>query len=294
MTLRHGREAAYSGQALRTALTPRAGLDDATLAGRSRRWGAWYVVEHKVRAVRAFFWTMIATALGTPFLYLFAFGVGLATLITQNGAFAETTGVTYLQFVAPALIINAVVLVAAEEYMFGMLLGFKWNAIFIGMNAAPISGRQIVDGMLLYVGIRGLFTAAIYYGAVVLFGGVVSPAAIVVVPIAILTGLAFSPVAAWSATIYDDRGQFNIVNRLIIMPLSLFSGTVFPLSQLPIFLQWIGWVSPIWHGSELARQFSYGPTEPIWLSIIHVLFLLALALLGWRLTVRLTVKRLAR
>lgn len=277
-----------------SSLLDRAGIDDATLAGRSRRWGAWYVVEHKLRAVRAFFWTMIATALGTPFLYLFAFGVGLATLVvdSQGGEFID--GVGYLEFVAPALIINAAVLVAAEEYMFGMLLGFKWNMIFIGMNAAPISGRQIVDGMLLYVAIRGLFTAGIYYLAVWMFGGTVSPWAILVVPVAVLTGLAFSPVAAWSATIYEDRGQFNIVNRLIIMPLSLFSGTVFPLSQLPIFLQWIGWISPIWHGSELARQFSYGPTEPLVLTVIHVLFLVGLAVLGWSLTVRLTVKRLAR
>ena len=76
------------------------------------------------------------------------------------------------------------------------------------------------------------------------------------------------------------------------MPLSLFSGTVFPLTQLPFFLQWIGWISPIWHGSELARQFSYGPTEPIWLTVIHVLFLIVLALAGWRLTVYFSVKRL--
>jgi lipooligosaccharide transport system permease protein len=290
MTLRQ----AQDGGPPVTRLAPRAGLDDATLASRSRRFGAWYVVEHKLRAVRAFFWTMIATALGTPFLYLFTFGVGLATLVVdrQGGEFID--GVGYLQFVAPALIINAAVLVAAEEYMFGMVMGFKWNMIFIGMNAAPISGRQIVDGMLIYVAIRGFATAGIYYAAVVLFGGVVSPWAVLVVPIAVLTGLAFSPVAAWSATIYEDRGQFNIVNRLIIMPLSLFSGTVFPLTQLPIFLQWIGWVSPIWHGSELARQFSYGPTEPIWLTVIHVLFLGALAVLGWRLTVHISTKRLAR
>jgi lipooligosaccharide transport system permease protein len=290
MTLRQ----AQDGGAPVTQLTPRAGLDDATLASRSRRFGAWYVVEHKLRAVRAFFWTMIATALGSPFLYLFTFGIGLATLVTRNGAFLDETGVGYLQFVAPALIINAAVLVAAEEYMFGMLLGFKWNMIFIGMNAAPISGRQIVDGMFLYVAIRGFFTAGIYYGAVALFGGVVSPWAILVIPVAILTGLAFSPIAAYSASIYEDRGQFNIVNRLIVMPLTLFSGTVFPLAQLPIFLQWIGWISPIWHGSELARQFSYGPTEPFWLSLVHVAYLVALAVVGWRITVHITVKRLAR
>lgn len=277
-----------------TRLAPRAGLDDATLAARSRRFGAWYVVEHKLRAVRAFFWTMLATAFGTPFLYLFTFGIGLATLVVDRAGGEFIDGVGYLQFIAPALVINAAVLVAAEEYMFGMVMGFKWNMIFIGMNAAPLSGRQIIDGMLLYVAIRATVTASIYYGAVVLFGGAVSPWSLLVVPIAVLTGLAFSPVAAWSATLYEDRGQFNIVNRLIIMPLTLFSGTVFPLTQLPIFLQWIGWISPIWHGSELARQFSYGPTEPLWLSVIHVLFLVALSVVGWRLTVNISTKRLAR
>jgi lipooligosaccharide transport system permease protein len=277
-----------------STLLERAGIDDATLAARSRRFGAWYVTEHKLRAVSGFFWTMIATALGTPFLYLFAFGVGLASLVTRNEAFLEETGVGYLQFVAPALIINAAVLIAAEEFMFGMLLGFKWNMIFIGMNAAPISGRQIVDGMFVYVAIRALFTAGVYYGAVALFGGTVSPWAIAVIPIAMLTAWAFSPIAAYTATIYDDKGQFNIVNRLIVMPLSLFSGTVFPLTQLPIFLQWIGWISPIWHASELSRVFAYGHVEPLWLSIVHVLYLVGLALLGWRLTVHLTTKRLAR
>jgi lipooligosaccharide transport system permease protein len=267
-------------------------VDRAELAARSRRYGSWYVVEHKLRAVRAFFWTMLATMFGSPFLYLFAFGIGLATLVTRNEGFADATGVGYLQFVAPALIINAAVLVAAEEYMFGMLLGFKWNAIFFGMNAAPLTGRQIIDGVFVYVAIRALVTAAVYYGAVVLFGGVISPWSFLVIPVAMLTGFAFSPIAAWSATITEDRGQFNIVNRLIVMPLSLFSGTVFPLSQLPFFLQWIGWISPIWHGSELARQFSYGPTEPIWLTVIHVLYLVALAVLGWQLTVRAAVRRL--
>jgi lipooligosaccharide transport system permease protein len=259
---------------------------------KSRRYGAWYVVEHKLRAVRSFFWTMLATAFGTPFLYLFAFGVGLASLVVDSQGSEFIDGVGYLQFVAPALIINAAVIVAAEEYMFGMLLGFKWNAIFIGMNSAPLTGRQIVDGMFLFVAIRAAFTATVYYAAVALFGGVISPWSVLVIPIAMLTGFAFAGVAAWSATITEDRGQFNIVNRLIIMPLSLFSGTVFPLTQLPIFLQWIGWISPVWHGSELARQFSYGPTEPIWLTVIHVLFLLVLAYVGWRLTVYFSVKRL--
>ncbi|WP_395638438.1 ABC transporter permease [Pseudolysinimonas sp.] len=261
---------------------------------RSRRWGAWYVAEHKLRAVRAYFWTMLVTVLGTPFLYLFAFGVGLAALVTRNDGFEQLTGVGYLQFVAPALVINAAVLVAVEEYMFGILQGFMWNKHFEAMNAAPLDARQIIDGMFLYVGIRAVATAGVYFGAVAIFGGALSPWAVLVVPIAVLTAYAFAGIAAYSSSITEDRSQFNMVLRLVVMPLTLFSGTVFPLSQLPIFLQWIGWISPIWHGAELARQFSYGPTEPLWLSLLHVVVLLAFALVGWLLTVRIATGRLDR
>lgn len=257
---------------------------------RSRRWGAWYVTEHKIRQMRGYAGTVIATALGTPVLYLFAFGVGLATLITDN--VGPVPGITYLQFVAPALLASAAVLVAMEEYTFGILLGLKWNATFIGMNAAPITGRQIVDGVMIFVLFRMVLTTAIYFVVMVLFGAVDASTSVLTIVAGLLGGFAFSPIAAYAATIEEDRGQFAIVQRTIILPLTLFSGTVFPLTQLPMFLQWIGWLSPLWHASELGRQFVYGPTEPIWLSVVHVVYLLALGVLGWQLCARFVTRRL--
>lgn len=254
------------------------------------RWGAWYVTEHKILQMRGYTGTLIATAIGTPFLYLFAFGVGLATLITQN--VGPVPGVTYIEFVAPALLASAAVLVAQEEYTFGILLGLKWNATYIGMNAAPITGRQIVNGIMIFVAIRMLIATAIYYGMMLLFGAVEPGWSVLTIVAGMLAGFAFAPVAAYAATIQEDRGQFAILQRTIILPLTLFSGTVFPLTQLPIFLQWIGWLSPLWHASELGRQFVYGPTEPIWLTITHVLYLGALGILGWQLCVRNVTRRL--
>jgi len=250
---------------------------------------AWYVTEHKIRAMRGYTGTLIATAIGTPFLYLFAFGVGLATLITQN---VGPGGVTYLQFVAPALLASAALLVAQEEYTFGILLGLKWNPTYVAMNSAPITPRQIVDGIMLFVLIRMLITTVIYFLVMVLFGAITSAWGVLVIVAGLLAGFAFAPVAAYSATIEEDRGQFAILQRTIILPLTLFSGTVFPLTQLPTYLQWIGWISPLWHASELGRQFSYGPTEPIWLTVIHVLYLVGLGVLGWQLCVRNVARRL--
>jgi lipooligosaccharide transport system permease protein len=270
-----------------TALTPEQVIERSAVA---RRWGFWFVTEHKIRAMRGYLGTIIATGLGTPLLYLFAFGVGLATLITDN--VGPVPGISYLEFVAPALLATAALLVAQEEYTFGILLGLKWNPIFVGMNSTPITGRQVVDGIMLFVMIRMAMTTIIYYAAMVLFGAVDSPWSALTIVAGMLAGFAFAPVAAYSATIQEDRGQFAILQRTIILPLTLFSGTVFPLTQLPIFLQWIGWLSPLWHASELGRQFVYGPTEPIWLTITHVVYLLALGILGWQLCVRNVSRRL--
>jgi lipooligosaccharide transport system permease protein len=265
-------------------------IDPVASSARSRRFGAWYVAEHKIRQMRAYLGTALATALGTPFLYLFAFGVGLATLITDN--VSAVPGVSYLQFVAPALLASAAVLVATEEYTFGVLLGLKWNLTFIAMNATPITARQIVDGLMIFVWFRMLITTVIYYVAMVVFGAVDAVGSVGAIVAGLLAGFAFSPIAAYAATIEEDRGQFAIVQRTIILPLTLFSGTMFPLTQLPVFLQWIGWLSPLWHASELGRQFVYGPTEPIWLSVIHVVTLIALGVLGWQLCVRIVGRRL--
>ena len=76
------------------------------------------------------------------------------------------------------------------------------------------------------------------------------------------------------------------------MPMFLFSGTFFPISNLPIYLQWIGWISPLWHGTQLGRDLSYGMVEPMWLVVTHVVYLLAIGVLGWYLTARTFARRL--
>lgn len=260
-----------------------------------RRFGAWYVVEHELRVLRNYRGTLIATTIGTPFIYLFAFGVGLATLVSQNLGEAAVGGVSYLTFVAPALICTATLTIATSEFTYPIMLGFKWNPYFIGMNAAPLSARQIMAGKIFFVTMHMSVTAVFYFAVMLVFGAVPSQFGVGTVFAAVLAGLAFgTPLLAYSSSVTEDKGQFAIIMRVVLLPLTLFSGTIFPLSQLPIFLQWIGWISPLWHGTMLARQFSYGATEPIWLTVIHVLYLAALAVAGWMLAARIATRRLDR
>ena len=162
--------------------------------------------------------------------------LGLGTLVNANLGPGGVNGVTYLEFVAPALICAAAITVASEEFTYTIMMGFKWNPIFIGMNAAPISGRQIINGVSLFVAMRMGATCAIYYAVMLLFGAVSSPWGVLTVPIAVLTGFGFGfPLLAYSASLTEDKGQFAMVMRFIVLPMTLFSGTVFPLSTLPIW-----------------------------------------------------------
>jgi lipooligosaccharide transport system permease protein len=267
--------------------------DALAAAVRPRRFGGWYVAEHRLRVMRSYLSTVLVTGFGNPLLYLFAMGVGLGSLVSNNLGPNAVDGVSYLAFVAPALLATAGVTVASEEFTYPIMLGFKWNPTFYGMNAAPIAAGQIIDGMVISVVVRLVGTTALYYLFMLLFGAVPSPWGVVAIAVATLTGLAFgTPVMTYVATIEQDTGQIAMLMRFVMLPMTLFSGTFFPLTAMPWFLQWIGWISPLWHGTELARVFSYGSPEPLWLTLTHVVYLLALFVAGWVWTRRIAARRL--
>ena len=223
-------------------------------AARARRWGAFYYAEQVLRVMKGYGWSILMYSVGQPVAYLFAMGVGLATLVDAEdaGAFG---GVSYLAFIAPALLVSAAVMTAANEFTFPVMDGFKWRRIYYGPHASPLTPEQIAAGQIIAVTLRLVLQSAIYFAAVALFGASPSGWGWAGIVVATLAGLAFGlPLMAYSASIREDKGQFALVMRFIVMPLFLFSGTFFPLDTLPWAVRWIGWISPIWR----SNGFGYG------------------------------------
>jgi lipooligosaccharide transport system permease protein len=232
---------------------------------RPRRFGGWYAAEHRILGIRSYLGTALATAIGSPYVYLYALGVGLATVVDQGTGANQALGVSFLVFVAPALLATSAMTVASEEFSYPIFGGFKWNPVFQAMNASPLSPAQIIDGQVIGVAIRMAPTCIAYFGVMLM---------------------------AYVATLTQDTGQIAMVMRFVITPLSLFSGTFFPLTQFPVWLQWIGWISPLWHGTELGRVATYGMQEPLWLTVVHVAYLLLWLAVGWALSRRVATRRL--
>ncbi|BCW62227.1 MULTISPECIES: ABC transporter permease [Micrococcaceae] len=261
-------------------------------AARARRWGSFFYAEQVLRVMRNYGWSVVLYSVGQPVAYLFAMGVGLASLVDANSE-AAFGGVSYLEFVAPALLVSAAVMTASGEFSYPIMDGFKWRRVFYGPHASPLIPQQIASGHIMASTVRFLLQSVVYFVVVALFGASPSPWGWVAAIVATVAALSFGlPLMAYAASIKQDKGQFALVQRFIVMPLFLFSGTFFPLDSLPVAVRWIGWISPVWHGTELGRVFTYGMDQNPLLTITHVVYLVATATVGWVLVRRQFVKRM--
>ena len=253
-----------------------AAVDHGTLAARSRRWGAWQVAERRFRSQVPFLHTYLLTALGNPLMYLVAMGIGLGSLVR-----GEVAGVPYLVFVAPGLVVSTIGAAGAGWGMWAILAGFKWEKYYLAASATSVAPRQVAEGETLAVGLMLLGQSVAFWAIGVPFGAWRGPGSLLIIPIATLVGLAFlTPIMAFSATVDDEGTRFNVLQRLVVMPMFLFAGTFFPLESMPVYLRWIGWCSPMWHGTQLARVAGFGLPYPVAGVLGHLAFLLACAVGG--------------
>jgi lipooligosaccharide transport system permease protein len=232
----------------------------------------------------------VFSSVGLPVLYLLAMGLGFGS---QVRAGSVPGGVTYLAYLAPALLPAGAVQTAAGECTFPVLSGFQWSKTFIGITATPITPGQLLFGEVLWVGSRLLLSGAAYLVVALAIGAVTGPGILLSLVFGVCTGLAFAaPVIAFAATVGSDGRAFNAVFRFIVLPMSLFAGTFFPITQLPAWVRPVAWITPMWHGTELARGAEFGTLG--WLAaLVHIGYLVALFTVGillarWRFRVRLT------
>jgi lipooligosaccharide transport system permease protein len=160
------------------------------------------------------------------------------------------------------------------------------------MLATPLDVRHVLAGELLWISFRVLTISSVFLVVLTLFGIPRWPFAILAIPAAILMGLAFSSVIiAFAATQRTGEG-FSWVFRFVINPLFLFSGTFFPLTQLPAPVQWLAALTPLYHGVALVRGTVLA--EPAFLGPwpLHVAYLVGMLAIGWYAAHRLLKRRL--
>lgn len=228
-----------------------------------------------------------------PFLYLVGMGLGVGALIDGgDGAEQLLDGLTYFEFLAPALMATTAMMISAQESLWPVMGGFKWQRTFHAQAATPLSPGEITGGLALWQTTRALISVTGVALVLALFPETRTPGLLLAIPFGGLTGVAFAaPITAWAAT-KQREAAFPSVLRFGIMPLFLFGGTFYPISELPDWLEPVARVTPLWHGVELCRGSVHGRlTVPD--AIVHCSVLLAFAAVGWFFSRRTFARRLA-
>ena len=198
----------------------------------------------------------VATSFLYPVLYLTAMGVGLGTLVNRHAHYVDH--VRYLVFLAPGLLASTAMQIGANESMYPVMAAIKWLRTYLAMLATPLDALDILVGHLVWIALRLTMVSVIYLSVMAAFGTVSSPLALLALPASVLTGLAFAaPIVAFSATQQNDMG-FSTLYRFGLVPLFLFSGTFFPVSQLPGWLRPVAYLTPLEHGVSLCRALVLG------------------------------------
>jgi lipooligosaccharide transport system permease protein len=251
--------------------------------------GARSFCAHRLTAYRHFWRSSLISSVLEPALFLAAMGLTLGVLVDRGRGLPG--GVSYLSFLAPGLLAAAAMQTGTGESTYPVLGAIKWDRTYEAVLATPLRVGDLLAGHLLYVSFRIATSATLFLVVLVLFGGAAGPLVLLAVPAALLTGLAFAaPVTALAGRMDSDTG-FAALQRFLIVPMFLFSGTFFPVSQLPGFFAGLAQVTPLWHGVALSRGLALGTLGP-GAALVHVGYLAAWVVAGTALAARTFRRRL--
>jgi lipooligosaccharide transport system permease protein len=238
---------------------------------------AWRALSYWAFQYKRTWRSSITTSFLYPVLYLTAMGVGLGSLVDHHAHAVD--GVTYVEFLAPGLLAATAMQIGANEAMYPVMGAIKWIRTYFAMLASPLGCDDVLFGHLGWIAVRLAMVSGIYLAVMAAFGTVLSPWAVLALPAAVATGMAFAaPIAAFSATQDKDAG-FTTLYRFGLIPLFLFSGTFFPVSQLPGWLQSVAYATPLYHGVALCRALVLGQAA-LWSSLGNAAYLVVLTVVG--------------
>ena len=215
----------------------------------------------------------------SPTLFLLAMGFGLGTLVDRGGGTSALEGIAYVSYLAPGLLVANAMQTGTAEASFPVMAGMKWLKTYHAILASPVGSRGLIAGHFIWVAIRLTLVGLVFGIVAAALGAISLIPALAIVPIAVLVGLAMaSPMTAYTAT-RDSTEGLVAVFRFGVMPMFLFSGTFFPISLLPDWMQPLAVITPLWHAVEMARRIALGIDSalPAWQ---HLGYLVLLFVIG--------------
>ncbi|MEJ5376917.1 MAG: ABC transporter permease [bacterium] len=223
-----------------------------------------------------------------PVLYLLAFGVGLSALVGE--VHYRGSRLSYVTFIAPSLLSINIMYNSFFENTYASFVRMYYQKTFDAMLATPLSLEEVITGEIVWGATKSVLATVLMLCVVSLFGLIHYPHGLLILPLALLGGIAFGSMGMLFTSFVPHIEMFNLPIFLLISPMFLFSGTFFPLEVLPQWVRPLAWALPLTHLVEASRSLALGRLEMelfwhlLYLSLLSsILFPLAISRMRARL-----------
>lgn len=251
----------------------------ASMRGAGRVWlRDWAVWRHVAR------WLLVPS-LVDPIVFLVAMGLGVGSYV------ASVEGVSYIEFIAPGLLVSSVMYQASFETTWNIFFKIEMRSTYASMLATPLEPADIVVGDTLWGATRAAITGLVFFLVIAVAGLLGSWWAVLMPLAAALVGLNFAAMGMLTSAHVTDMNLYAYYYNVVIVPMFLFSGVFFEITNLPEWAQKVAWALPLYHGAALSRQLAFGEVGPV--TLVHVAYLVVLPLLVVGPTIRRMSRRLS-
>jgi lipooligosaccharide transport system permease protein len=242
------------------------------------------LIERGFKAFKSSNWLIVLSGFVEPVFYLVAFGFGIGQLI-GNLEDGSGNSVSYAAFIAPALLATSAMNGAIYDSTWNVFFKMHFGKIYQVMLSSSMGPLDVALGEIFWALLRGV-TYSIGFMAIVLPLGLVTDAwGLLAIPAATLIAFGFASLGMAITSYLKSFQQMNWVT-FFLLPMFLFSGTFFPVSVYPQWIQTIVQALPLWQGVELVRALMLGNiSASLWGHVVYFLVMIALGL--WFTTIRL-------
>jgi len=212
-----------------------------------------------------------------PLFYILAFGVGLSVLVGEFEFAGQS--LKYTEFIAPALVSVAIMYNAFFETTYNSFVRMYYQKTYDALLATPLNLEEIILGEILWAATKSLIATLLMGTVISLFGLFEYPGTFLLIPLAALGGLCFAALGMICTALVPGIETFNLPIFLGITPMFLFSGTFFPLQNLPAWAQGVAQLLPLTHLVALVRGCGLQLWSGwLWLSLLYLLIAILLLL----------------
>lgn len=206
-------------------------------------------------AFRSSTWIPVVTGFVEPVLFLLAFGYGMGNLVGDVSSGGTT--IDYTLFIAPGLLANSAMNGAIYDSTWNVFWKLNESKLYKTMLSTPLGPMDIALGEITWALLRGLVYTLGFLTIVTILGITPSFWAILAIPAASLIAFGFASFGMAITSYFKTYQQMGFIN-IVLLPMTLFSGSLYPISVYPDWLEKVIMAMPLWHGIELVRACWFG------------------------------------